>query len=78
MGIGDEGRPWTFVLLGVTGCGKSSLGNALLEREVFKVGHSAQSCTTATNKQLGLHATLNVPVVVIDIFITLHYKNYDI
>lgn len=64
--MGDSGRPWAFVLLGVTGSGKSSLGNVLMDREVFKVGHTARSCTFATNKQLGLIPSLDVPLVVID------------
>lgn len=35
-----------LIMLGVTGGGKSTLGNTLLDREAFKVGHTLDSCTT--------------------------------
>ena len=38
----------TILLLGVTGNGKSTLGNVLLGKEVFKVGDDIDSCTNQT------------------------------
>ena len=54
MGVGDGGIAWSFVLLGATGSGKSTLGNVLVEREAFHVGHGAKSCTSIPRKELGI------------------------
>ena len=41
----------SFILLGKTGAGKSSLSNNIAKEQLFKVGDSFSSCTTETSAQ---------------------------
>ena len=38
----------SILLLGITGDGKSTLGNVLLEKPFFKIGNNSDSCTNQT------------------------------
>lgn len=69
--VGDGEFLWKLVLLGATGAGKSSLGNCLLEREAFKVGHGATTCTVSPQKREGVisfigEVNVDIPLAVID------------
>lgn len=66
MGGGDGGDPWVVVMLGVTGSGKSSLGNSIYGKEAFKVSNEAESCTSAAQTITKIVDPINVPLTVVD------------